>query len=260
MRTVKLEQICIDGGTQCRVVLNQQKIYEYKERMEEGDEFPPLETVFDGKTYWLTDGFHRYHAYRLLGVKAVDIDYTPGTHDEAVLAALKANGKHGLSLTNEDKRNKVLMAIAIPGYAEKSNYEIAKLCGLSQPFVAAVRSPEAKQKQKENMLQHAERKVRSSEDGQKNTNLISIAPQEGVAPDIDEIRAAEQAEQEDMKVMHELLESDEPLKKAYDEIKRLNLLHAQLDLRMKGLMSERDEAIKMVKKLQKELDRLKGKK
>ena len=265
MKMVKLEQICIDGGTQCRVVLNQQKIYEYKERMEEGIDFPALQTVFDGTTHWLTDGFHRYHAYRLLGVKAVDVEYKPGTHDEAVLEALKANGKHGLSLTNEDKRNKVLMAIALPGYADKSNYEIAKLCELSQPFVASVRDAKAKERQDSNRQKSAEKKAG-------NTNPISIEPTttnpissepnpyEGATPDADEIEAAELAQQADMKAMYDLLESSDPLKHAHEEIKRLNLQHAQLELRMKGLMNERDEAIKMVKKLQKELDKLKGKK
>jgi hypothetical protein len=40
MRVVKLTDIRINGGTQCRVVLSQPKIYEYVERMKEGDEFP----------------------------------------------------------------------------------------------------------------------------------------------------------------------------------------------------------------------------
>jgi hypothetical protein len=38
----------------------------------------------------------------------------------------------------------------------------------------------------------------------------------------------------------------------------LNHLNAQLEIRIKGLMNERNDAIKMVKRLQKELDKLKS--
>ena len=75
-----------------------------------------------------------------------------------------------------------------------------------------------------------------------------------------EIKAAELAHQADMETMHKLLESDEPLKVAHEEIKRLNFLNGQLEVRLHGLMNERNEAVKMVKKLQKELDKVKGKK
>ena len=37
--------------------------------MKDGDIFPPLDTTFDGVTHWLVDGFHRYHAYKILGIK-----------------------------------------------------------------------------------------------------------------------------------------------------------------------------------------------
>jgi hypothetical protein len=267
MRTVKLDAIRIDGGTQCRVVIDQPTVYSYLEHMKDGDEFPPMETVFDGSTYWLTDGFHRWHAYKLLGVKEIEIKYKPGTKEDAVLLALKANSKHGKTLTNEDKRNKVKMALSIPGYETKSNYEIAKLCELSQSFVAAVRDPEVKERQEKNRQKHAEKKAAttsptSNPDPAPTTSPTSSEPDPhaGEAPDEDEIRAAELAHEADVEVMYKLLDSDDALKTAHEEIKRLNYLNSQLEVRMHGLMNERNEAIKMVKKLQKELDKLKGKK
>jgi septal ring factor EnvC (AmiA/AmiB activator) len=60
--------------------------------------------------------------------------------------------------------------------------------------------------------------------------------------------------------MYKLLESDDALATAHEEIKRLNLRNAQLETRLHGLMNERNEAIKMVKDLQKQLDKLKVKK
>ena len=159
MRKVSLSNIRIDGGTQCRVVLNQSKIYEYLQCMKDGDEFPLIEARFDGATYWLTDGFHRYHAYKLLGLKEVTISYKPGTQAEAILDALKANSKHGLTLSVEDKENKVNMALSLPDGEKMSNYEIAKLCDVSQPFVAGVRDPEKKKKQKEAKEKHIKKKA-----------------------------------------------------------------------------------------------------
>jgi len=74
------------------------------------------------------------------------------------------------------------------------------------------------------------------------------------------LKANELAVQADMEAMYKLLESDDALATAHEEIKRLNLLNGQLEVRLHGLMNERNEAVKMVKKLQKELDKLKAKK
>jgi ParB-like chromosome segregation protein Spo0J len=267
MRKVKLDAIRIDGGTQCRLVIDQPTVYTYLEAMKEGDEFPLMETVFDGSTYWLTDGFHRYHAFKLLGIKEIEIKYKPGTLQDAQIEALKANSKHGKPLTNEDKRNKVEMALKIEGFAEKSNYEIAKLCEVSQPLVASVRNPAKKEKQAANKAKHILKKAEelsgtnqiSSENTTAGENTEKISA-DGQNPDEAEIQASERAMQADLDAMYKLLESDEPLKVAHEEIKRLNYLTSQQEIRIHGLMNERNEAVKMLKKLQKENDKLKVKK
>jgi hypothetical protein len=146
MPKVNINAIRIDGGTQCRIVINQPTIYAYLERMKEGDVFPLMDAVFDGEAYWLVDGFHRYHVYKLAGVKEIEINSKPGTLQDAQIAALKANSRHGKQLTNDDKRNKVEMALKIEGFDQKSDYEIAKICDLSASFVASVRNPETKKK------------------------------------------------------------------------------------------------------------------
>lgn len=271
MRKVNLNDIRIDGGTQCRVVLNQAKIYEYLEHMKDGDEFPLMEARFDGSTYWLTDGFHRYHAYKLLGMKEITINYKPGTQDDAFMDALKANGKHGLTLSVEDKENKVRMALEHHLTKDKSNYEIAKICDLSQSFVARVRDPDKKKKQKEAKERHMQKKAeeiasQTSTDNTSQTSSENATPVEnpnpnaGIGPDEEELKANELALQADMEIMYKLLESDDALATAHEEIKRLNLAYAQLDARFKGLMNERNQAVKMVKELQKQIDKSKAKK
>lgn len=261
MQKLKLSDICIDGGTQCRAVIDQPTVYHYVEQMKEGDVFPRLQIICDGVTNWLTDGFHRWHAYKILGIKEIEVDIRSGTKEEAFLEALKANSKHGKPLSNADKKNKVLMALAIPGYAEKSHFEIARICELSQSFVASVRNPEVKARQQKNRDKSAAKAAKQEATTSPTSNNEKLDgdpdPYAGAVPDENEIRAAELAQQANFEAMNKLLDSDDSLKVAYEEIKRLNHLNAQLELRLHGLMNERNEAVKMVKKLQKELDKKK---
>lgn len=271
MRRVKLDDIRIDGGTQGRSVIDQQTVYNYLEHMKEGDEFPKMFTVFDGATYWLVDGFHRYHAYKLLGIREIDIDYKPGTLEEAQVLSFGVNGTHGKPRTNEDKRQVVLAALEHSLTKKKSDREIAKICAVSHPFVAAVRNPAIKERQAENVLKTIGKKAKEVElnstlklnDSDSKADFAPAGepdPHAGAAPDEDEIKAAELAMQADQETMYKLLESDDALATAHEEIKRLNHLNAQLSIRINGLMNERNEAVKMVKKLQKELDKARGKK
>lgn len=275
MRTVKLNDIRIDGGTQGRVVIDQNHVYHMVEMMKEGYEFDPIDTNFDGVTYWLVDGFHRYHAYKLMGIKEVTIKYVPGTQEEAVIRSYGVNARHGLPRSFDDKKKVVEEALANPLLKDKSNYEIAKICVVSQSFVAGVKDPEKKKKQKEAKERHVKKKAEeiasqtssetvepttSQTSSEKTTRAEVVDPNAGAAPDEDELKANELAVQADMEAMYKLLEADNALATAHEEIKRLNHLNAQLDVRLHGLMNERNEAVKMVKKLQKELDKLKGKK
>lgn len=258
---IDINSIRIDGGTQCRVVIDQPTVYVYLEAMKEGAEFPLMETVFDGATYWLTDGFHRYHAYKLLGIKQIEVKSKSGTLRDAQIEALKANGKHGKPLTNEDKRNKVKMALEIEGFNKLTDAEIARYCDVSKPFVAAIRKPEVKEKQKQNVEKHFAEKANKKET---SSNLITqdnkvASSHDGVAPDEEEMKATELAIQADQEAMYKLLESDDALATAHEEIKRLNLRNAQLETRLHGLMNEKNEAVKMVKDLQKQLDKLRAK-
>ena len=259
MKKIKIDAIRIDGGTQCRLVIDQPTVYSYLESMKEGDEFPLMETVFDGSTYWLTDGFHRYHAFKLLGIKEIEVKYKPGTLQDAQIEALKANSKHGKPLSNEDKRNKVEMALKIEGFDKKSNYEIAKICQVSQSFVAAVRDPKVKKKQADNVAKHYEKEKNTSSTSN-GKPLDEPDPYAGQAPDDDEIKASELGIQAYMEEIEAVIQADDKLAEASEVIKKQAHRISQLELRMHGLMNEKNEAIKMVKKLQKENDKLKAKK
>ena len=268
MKKVSLNDIRIDGGTQGRVLIDQPTVYIYIDCMKSGDIFPPMLTMFDGTTHWLVDGFHRYHAYKILGMKEVSIDYKAGTQEEAQVLSFGVNGKHGKPRTNEDKRKVVEEALVHILTKDKSSYEIAKICDVSQSFVAGIRDPETKKKQEKSKQRHTVKKAeeiagKTSSDEDKNTSQTSSAapdPHAGTTPDDDELKANALSLQADTEIMYKMLDSDDALKTAHEEIKRLNLLNAQLSVRINGLMGERNEAVKMVKELQKELDKRKAKK
>jgi hypothetical protein len=261
LKSVKINSVRIDGDTQSRVDIDANWVSGIVDDLKNDIDYDPIEARFDGVHYWLTDGFHRYLANKQIGAKEIRVAYLPGTQLDAQIDSFSANSKHGKPRTRADKQKAVEKALAHPQLQGKTNYEIAKICQVSQPFVAAVRDPAKKKKQTENVEKHYKAKV------EENTNSISSEKPtdreityQDCGPDEAELKANELALQADQDAMYQLLESDDALAVAYEEIKRLNYLNAQLEVRINGLMNEKNEAIKMVKALQKENDKLKGKK
>lgn len=140
MKTLKLSDIRIDGGTQARVALNQDVVKEYAEHMRDGVEFPAITVFHDGSAYWLADGFHRYFAYKSNGALDIQADVKTGTLDDATLYAFGANGKRGLSQTPEDYRKIIYAMLRHPVWSKWSNAEIARHVGVSKMTVGRVKS------------------------------------------------------------------------------------------------------------------------
>lgn len=76
-------------------------------------------------------------------------------------------------------------------------------------------------------------------------------------PSDEEIRAAQMQEAADQAAFNALLLADDKLAAAYAEVKRLNGINSVLESRLQGLMNEKNEAIKLCKSLQRQVDRLK---
>jgi len=138
-KTVPIDALRIDGGTQSRLKINVDTISNYAEKMEGGEEFPPVVAFFDGKDMWLGDGFHRYHAIKKIGKASIRADVINGTVRDAILYSKSANAKHGLQMSREDKWNNVLDMVTDFEWGEWSNREIARHCDVSHPFVQKVR-------------------------------------------------------------------------------------------------------------------------
>lgn len=256
-KVVRLDQIRIDGGTQMREHLDQDVVKDYAEKMREGVVFPHLITVYDGSTHWLVDGFHRYFAIQAAGKSGHLCVVHEGTLEDAIFMATSVNGSHGLQRSNATKKKCVEVALASVKTKGWSNVQIAKHCGVSDTFVAAVRDPEVKAKQTEKVQRHFEKKASVKPSLQETDTSVKPSLSEDFGPSPEEIRAAELEQQANEQYMMDLLAADDKLKFATEEVQRLTKAYAQLESRFEGIMAEKAEAIKMVKSLQKQLDKAK---
>lgn len=85
----------------------------------------------------LADGHHRLLAAQKAGRDELTARVYPGTRSDCVRFALKSNSTHGLRRSNADKRRCVELALA--EWADISDREIARVAGVSHPFVSEVR-------------------------------------------------------------------------------------------------------------------------
>jgi hypothetical protein len=130
---------CSTRKLQSRAEINEQTIEDYAESLKQGDEFPPVLTYFDGISYYLTDGYHRYHAHKKAGKAGIICEVVNGTFTDAVLRATSVNSKHGMRRTYADKRKAVMTLLDDFEWSQWSNSEIARHCGVSHTFVASLR-------------------------------------------------------------------------------------------------------------------------
>ena len=108
-------------------------------RLWAGAKFPPVIVFHDGTNYWLADGFHRLEAWKRNGVETVKAEVKEGSRIDALKFAFTANNGHGLRMSNEDKRQVVLIVyenrIALGLGEVPSGRAVAEMCGVSNHFV-----------------------------------------------------------------------------------------------------------------------------
>lgn len=169
---IKLQKIRLDGGTQPRKEIDEPLVQHYTEVLLEGkDKFPPIDLWFDGKSYWPSDGFHRFHAHKRAGFLDIEATVNQGTKRDAFLACLKANGKHGKPRTPEERRYVVQMALEDIELGEKTDVEIAAICDVSSMTVGRVRK-----------AMGLEKSNRVNQDG-KSVNIAGRGPKAAPEPE-----------------------------------------------------------------------------
>lgn len=135
-----INSILVDEKFQNRVGLNKATVADYQLAVEQGATLPPIDVYTIDGQFYVVDGFHRLEAQKKIGCTTVDAIIREGNKDDAHHAAIIANQTHGLPRTPEDKRMAVLRAINDSVYGQKSDNEIARLLGVSQPFVSKIRA------------------------------------------------------------------------------------------------------------------------
>jgi len=260
IKTLRLDQISIHGNTQFREQINTQTVNDYAEKMSEGAKFPPLIVVSDGTTNWLVDGYHRYHASKKVGFTDIQVEISNGSKLDAQVIAMGVNNNHGLQRDGMTKRKVVEAALIHPHTKDKSDREIARICGVSHPYVAGIRNPSVKARQDQTRTNGKALETVSSKNASPTSNADPIPSlTEYYGPDEAELRANELAQQADLETLNKMLEADDALAVAHAEIKRLNLSYAQLEIRFRGLMNEKSEAVRLLKKSQYEVKMLRKK-
>lgn len=140
MKTINIQAIIIDKGTQSRAQISEETVTDYAEAMQGGDQFPAITVFHDGVDYYLADGFHRLHATQRLGKTSIQADVKTGTLRDAILYSLGANDKHGLRRSNADKRKCVRTLLEDFEWGDLNVNEMARICAVSPQLVQAVKA------------------------------------------------------------------------------------------------------------------------
>jgi hypothetical protein len=136
---INITDIVAEVDIQSRAGLNKDFIDEYADDLKLGAEFPSVDVFYDGTYYFLTDGFHRYEAFKKVGKTSISANIHHGTRRDAILFSVGVNAKHGNRRTNDDKKRAVRKLLNDNEWAKMSDGEIAKRCAVSQPFVSKIR-------------------------------------------------------------------------------------------------------------------------
>ena len=239
---------------------------------------PPVVIFFDGSSFWLADGFHRFFGAKNACLSEILEERKPGTQREAVLYSLGANAKHGLRRSNADKRKAVQTLLDDPEWSTWSGEAIAKSCAVSAMTVSRIRAESAisnNVRDTRPVIDHKIEPITVSRNGttyQQNTANIGTRPAqtrpdasapvttisrpktltpahaESVQPEQSELEelkdfCAEQGQNlkatlEENESMARFFKTDDKIVAAMAEVKRFSEMNRVLTERNNGLMNE----------------------
>ena len=140
IKTIELKKIRLDGGTQPRAKISEEMVARLTEVLLNGGKMKEDPTVFfDGKEYWLADGFHRYHANKRAGYTEMKCNLILGTKREAWIYSRGANSDHGMPRTSEEIRGSVISCLDDIELCDLSDRKIADICKCSPMTVGRVK-------------------------------------------------------------------------------------------------------------------------
>jgi hypothetical protein len=126
-----LNRIKVDPSVQSRTKTHPGYVQEFGEAMVGGAVFPPVVVFFDGKTYWLADGFHRHAGAALVGIAKLRAEVRRGSHRDAVVYSAGANIKFSIPRTPEDVRRAIYLLFEDPECWGWTDRRIGDHCGVA---------------------------------------------------------------------------------------------------------------------------------
>ena len=104
--TLQAASIYVSSQLQIRHSLNHDQVDTYRNNYLNGIDMPPIEIARLGERYWVVDGFHRLAAMKRISPSyEVDCILLKGLSRDAIRwRAVEANMKHGLALTQDERR------------------------------------------------------------------------------------------------------------------------------------------------------------
>jgi hypothetical protein len=138
-KVLNIDLLVLHGDLQSREEISETAVSEYAEDIKAGDSFPAVLVYFDGIEYYLTDGYHRYHAHKRAEKASILCEVVNGTYRDAILRSTGANPDHGVRRTSADKRKAVMKLLNDDEWKKWSNIAIAKQCKVSASLVASLR-------------------------------------------------------------------------------------------------------------------------
>lgn len=144
--TLSVDVLRLDGDTQARIKISEETVSDYAELISSGNgewALGPLDVFHDGSDYFVADGFHRTLAAIRTKRASVPCRVHKGTAKDAKLFGMTANDKHGLRMSQADKR--ACVEWLLENGPKMKQAEIAEKAGVSKRFVQKVvadRKPE----------------------------------------------------------------------------------------------------------------------
>lgn len=253
-----------------------QEFLELKDSVSVNGVLNPI-TIFEDM---VLDGWHRYKAANESNMDCPEVELEDWIDPKDFVLAQNKNRRHitaaQLAMATTavyawypaSRPNKSVGTTDL----SKTAVELAKLSGVSESSIEKAKSV------LKNATEEVKEAVKSGKIGLEKAQKISKLPKDQQAaaidkalpkeapekpaltqyygPDEAELKANEMAQQADLEALNKLLEADDALATAHAEIKRLNLAYAQLDVRFKGLMNEKSEAVRLLQKAQAEIKSL----
>lgn len=134
---IDLNAIVASKELQSRDAVNEDWVNTLADRIQDGKSMTQMKVFSDGENYYLADGFHRYFAYKKLGIELVDVDVEMGTFMDAREYSWSANASHGMQRNKATIQKIIQDALSV--YPNHSDRFLAGKCDVSHVTIANYR-------------------------------------------------------------------------------------------------------------------------